>query len=77
MFRLLWNVKILTHHKPHSYSFNSVSIVTRVRAGKTAILGSAPRISLLFSVQACFWDHLASYPKGTKGLIPGGKAAEA
>jgi hypothetical protein len=43
--------------------------------GQGLIPGSGKHLSLLHSVQADYGVHPASYPIGTGGCFPGGKAA--
>jgi hypothetical protein len=43
--------------------------------GSTSV--RARDLSLVYSVQTGYWAHPASYPMGTGGSVPGGKAAEA
>jgi hypothetical protein len=63
----------------HESRDSSVSIATRLRAGRSGFYGSIPGVGWdFFSSLPCperLWTHTASYPVGTGGSFPGGKSA--
>jgi hypothetical protein len=55
----------------------SVGIATGYGMGRCSTPGMGNRISLLHSVYTCSGAHSVSYPMGTGGSFPSGKAARA
>jgi hypothetical protein len=54
---------------------SSVGIATSLRAGRSGFWSSIGNFSLNHRVQNSSGAHPASYPMGTRGSFPGGKAA--